>query len=286
MLILIEILIIAGIGGVVYFLIPKHNKPAAAHLAISPEKEKMAKEKNKLAFFSLLASINKPFPAQYKEELSYRLAAAKLPFSPEEFILVKELLIAGIIIFFFPTLKELPPLAYIIIIALGYFLPDVWIKTRVNKFKRQIILALPDVIDLLALCVGAGLDFILAIKWVVEKSSRNLLTEELNIVMREINMGKSRKAALLDLAKRYEVGELSTFSRNLIQADRMGTSIAEALNILSEDMRAARFRRGEQAALKAPMKMLIPLLLFIFPVVWIIVGGPILLQFMGTKIGF
>jgi tight adherence protein C len=74
--------------------------------------------------------------------------------------------------------------------------------------------------------------------------------------------------------------DLSTFARTLIQADKMGTSVTDALNILSEDMRLARYRRGEQMALKAPLKMLIPLLLFIFPVVGILVAGPILLDFI------
>ncbi len=287
MLLLIEILIFAAIASLVYFLMAnKKNKPASAHLKISPQKEEKLKGEKKLAVFKFFAAINRPLPRAFKESLSYRLAAAKIYISPEEFLLIKELFIIVLAIFLFPVLKQMPAASFFILAAAGYILPDMWLKVRINKFKREITRALPDSIDLLALCVGAGLDFMLAIKWVVEKSARNLLTEELSIVMREINMGKPRKAALVDLSKRYDIAELSTFSRNLIQADRMGTSIAEALNILSEDMRLARFRRGEQQALKAPIKMLIPLLFFIFPVVWVIVGGPILLQFMSTKIGF
>ena len=89
-----------------------------------------------------------------------------------------------------------------------------------------------------------------------------------------------RRDALRDLAKKYELPDLSTFTRTLIQADKMGTSVSEALNILSEDMRLARFRRGEAMALKAPLKMLAPLLCCIFPVVVILVGAPIFLDFM------
>jgi tight adherence protein C len=99
-------------------------------------------------------------------------------------------------------------------------------------------------------------------------------------MMQEINVGKPRRDALRDMARKYELPDLSTFSRTLIQADRMGTSVIEALNILSEDMREARFRRGEAMALKAPLKMLVPLLFFIFPVVAILVAGPVFLDFL------
>ena len=84
----------------------------------------------------------------------------------------------------------------------------------------------------------------------------------------------------MHLALKYDLPDLSTLARTLIQADKMGTSVAEALNILAEDMRLARFRRGEQLALKAPLKMLVPLLLFIFPVVGVLVAGPIFLDFV------
>ena len=86
------------------------------------------------------------------------------------------------------------------------------------------------------------------------------MVDELNTVLQEINVGKTRRDAIKDLASRYELPDLSTFARTLIQADKMGTSVTEALNILSEDMRLARYRRGETLALKAPMKMLVPLL--------------------------
>jgi tight adherence protein C len=164
--------------------------------------------------------------------------------------------------------------------AVGYMLPEFWLKGRIKHAKMIIIKDLPDAIDLLGLCVNAGLDFMLALKWVVDKSTPSVLMSELNTVMQEINVGKTRRDALKDLSTKYELTDLSSFSRTLIQADKMGTSVSEALNLLSEDMRIARFRRGEQLALKAPLKMLIPLLFFIFPVVGILVAGPILLDFM------
>ena len=164
-------------------------------------------------------------------------------------------------------------------IAIGYMLPEFWLKARIKKIKEDILKYLPDTVDLLGLCVNAGLDFMMALKYVVEKSTPTVIIDELRNMMQEINVGKPRRDALRDLARKYELPDLSTFSRTLIQADRMGTSVIEALNILSEDMREARFRRGEAMALKAPLKMLVPLLFFIFPVVAILVAGPVFLDF-------
>lgn len=158
--------------------------------------------------------------------------------------------------------------------------PEFFLKGRIKKIEAIMTKELPDAIDLLGLCVNAGLDFMLALRWVVDKSPKSVLIEELNTVMQEINVGKTRRDAIKDLAGRYNLPDLSTFSRTLVQADKMGTSVTEALNILSEDMRQSRYRRGEQIALKAPMKMLIPLLLFIFPVVGILVAGPIMIDFI------
>jgi tight adherence protein C len=201
--------------------------------------------------------------------------------SPEEFIFVKEVL-AGLVLFItFPSIK--PDMIFLWVCVgfiSGYMLPEFWVKGKIKRIKAVIVKELPDAIDLLGLCVNAGLDFMLSLKWVVEKSPPSVMVDELNTLLQEINVGKTRRDAIKDLAARYELADLSTFARTLIQADKMGTSVTEALNILSEDMRLARYRRGETLALKAPMKMLVPLLVFIFPVVGILVAGPILLDFM------
>jgi tight adherence protein C len=283
MLLLIELLIFAAITGGVYFFMSQKKTVSPKTLSLIADREEGFKGKRSFSLLNFLAAINKPLPDAFKESLTYKLSAAKLRVSAEQFLLIKELVIIGLIILFFPMLRDLSPAAYLIPVVAGFILPDIWIKVKIQGRKREIVKALPDVIDLLSLCVNAGLDFMLALKWVVEKSTPNLLTEELGFLMREINVGKPRKDALLDLAKRYDIPEVASFTRSLVQADRMGTSVADALNILSEDMRLARFRRGEQAAVKAPIKMLVPLLFFIFPVVWIIIGAPIIIQFMQQK---
>ncbi|OGX06017.1 MAG: hypothetical protein A2Z88_06025 [Omnitrophica WOR_2 bacterium GWA2_47_8] len=209
------------------------------------------------------------------------LSLAHVNLNPEEFMSLKILAIALILIVTFPMVEpDLVAFWIFMSFGAGYTLPEFWLKGNIKKAKNVMVKELPDAIDLLGLCVNAGLDFMLALKWVVDKSSPSVLMTELNTVMQEINVGKTRRDALRDLAQKYELPDLSSFSRTLIQADKMGTSVSEALNVLSEDMRLARWRRGEQLALKAPLKMLVPLLFFIFPVVGILVAGPILLDFI------
>ncbi|MFA5059276.1 MAG: type II secretion system F family protein [Candidatus Omnitrophota bacterium] len=229
-----------------------------------------------------LAMFNKPLCiGPLGARISKDLALAKVDMSPEEFLLIKELIIGGLLGATLPFIQaDVILFTSLMGFAIGYILPEFWLKGKISKVKNAIVKQLPDTIDLLGLCVNAGLDFMLALKWVIEKTPPSALADELNLIMQEINVGKSRRNALSDLSKKYDLPDLTTFTRTLIQADRMGTSVAEALNILSEDMRLARFRRGEQVALKAPLKMLVPLLLFIFPVVAILVGAPIFLDFM------
>ena len=145
---------------------------------------------------------------------------------------------------------------------------------------------LPNLIDLLSICVSGGLDFMLAVSRVIRDMKVCDLTRELAEAQREIQMGATRRDALKNLAWRVDMAEVYSFVRTLIQADRMGTSIGDALKLQSEEIRMKRFHRGEAMALKAPIKLLFPLFMFILPVVLIIVAGPILLTFIRGNINF
>ena len=230
-----------------------------------------------------ISRINKPLcQGAIRKRMTKELSIAHADMTPEEFMLIKEIICLAALTLTFPMVSG-PDFLFIWVVMCflgGYLIPEFWLKGKIKKAKEVIVKELPDAIDLLGLCVNAGLDFMLSLKWVVEKSPPSIMIKELNIVLQEINVGKTRREAIKDLAARYELPDLSTFARTLIQADKMGTSVTEALNILSEEMRLARFRRGEQLALKAPLKMLVPLLLFIFPVVGVLVAGPIMLDFM------
>jgi tight adherence protein C len=169
--------------------------------------------------------------------------------------------------------------------AVGFAAPVLWLRRRMQRRHQAILRMLPEVTDLLALCVGAGLDFLGALNKVIAAKAVKIsrpepLIEELAVVLQEIRLGKRRIDALKTMAERVSLPELSSFVRTLVQAEKMGTPIGEALAIHSEDVRLQRFTRAERAALQAPIKILGPLIFCIMPCVAIIVGAPIFLQFM------
>ena len=171
-------------------------------------------------------------------------------------------------------------------IAAGFIAPDFWLSLKVKKRHNEIRKDLPSVIDLLNLCVDSGLDFMLAVHRVIRDFKKCSLTDELSEVWRETRMGASRRDALQHLTRRVNLLELSSFVRTLLQADRMGSPMGEALKIQAEEIRMRRYLQGEETALKAPIKLLFPLFMFILPAVLVIVAGPIFLQFMRGGIKF
>lgn len=218
-----------------------------------------------------------------RRKIENRLLAANAGLLPEDFIALKEILLIlsiGFLIIFkgLFTGKEL--IWLVIFAGASLICPDLWLKMRISNRQKMIIKTLPDVIDLLSLCVNAGLDFGVAVKWVMDKSKPTPLIEELGLFLMETKVGKPRRQALEDMAKRIDLPEVYSFSRALIQTERLGTPVESALSVLAEEVRETRFRRGERLALQAPIKMLFPLIFFIMPVVGIIVGGPVLLQFL------
>jgi tight adherence protein C len=240
------------------------------------------KKKASLIPIRFLSMALKPLIVpEMRRRLIKDLSISQSDMSPEDFMFFKVVTVTAFLVLLpqlFP--KDMIIFSVLIGIVVGYMLPEVWIRNKIKKIKNDVVKQLPDTVDLLGLCVNAGLDFMMALKWVVEKSPPGIVVIELGNLLQEISVGKPRRDALRDLARKYELPDLSTFSRTLIQADKMGTSVSEALNILSEDMRLARYRRGEALALKAPMKLLVPLLFCIFPVVGILVGAPIFLDFI------
>lgn len=211
--------------------------------------------------------------------LNDRLDAAHVNLSPLEFFNLKILFIVLLFVVSIFAFSEVKTEGVAGAIVLGYLLPDIWLSRKIKKRKEEIIRVVPETVDLLGLCVEAGLDFTMAVKWVIEKTAGNPMIEELRFVLEEIKWGKSRSQALKDMSRRLAIPEVSSFSQTLVQAERMGTPVSEAFMILSEDTRMRRFHRGERFALKAPLKILIPLIFCILPVIGIIIGGPIILQF-------
>ncbi len=247
---------------------------------VSPRKNSLL-----LRFLNLFTPLNRRLLlAKIGERFKNKLVTAGSSLSVGQFLALKQVcaLLAFILVLVAARLK-FDPRVLIFSAIVGFFLPDLWINSRIKKRRQQVLRQLPSVIDLLGLTVGAGLDLTSAIDLVVKKSKSSPLIEELFNISQESRMGKTRREALRTMANRLNIPEVSSLVRTLVQADRMGTGIDEALRIHSEESRLVRFERGERLALQAPLKLLIPLIFCILPVVFIIVAGPIILEF--TQLG-
>lgn len=161
---------------------------------------------------------------------------------------------------------------------IGYIFPNSWLKAKAKLRQKEIQHTLPDVLDLLTVSVEAGLGFDAAILKVVEKQ-KGVLAEELLKVLQEIKMGRPRRESLRDLAKRNKPAEdLSNVVASLVQADQLGISIGGVLRNQAKQIRQKQRQRAEEKAQKAPVKMMIPLVFFVFPSIFIIVLGPAIIQ--------
>ena len=169
-------------------------------------------------------------------------------------------------------------LLILLIFLYFYAYPLMWLRGTLKKRHLAIMQALPFVLDLLTLSVEAGMDFMSALQRNCDRRKLDPLNEELIRMTREIQMGTARRIALRNMAERVRQPDLKAVSFALIQADELGVPIAPILRIQSEQLRARRFDRAERLANEAPVKMLGPLLLCIFPAVLIVLLAPILLE--------
>lgn len=165
--------------------------------------------------------------------------------------------------------------------ALGYYMPDLWLRGRERQRRDQIQRALPDAIDLLTISVEAGLGFDAALARVVEKSD-NTLTREFGRVINEMRVGVARRDALRALVERTGIDDLNTFVTAIVQAEQLGASIANVLRIQAAEMRVRRRQRAEILAHQAPIKMLFPMAFLIMPPIFVVVLGPAIPGIVGA----
>jgi tight adherence protein C len=165
--------------------------------------------------------------------------------------------------------------------VLGMAVPLLLLNQKIGKRKKSMQRDLPDVLDLLTVSVEAGLGFDGALAKLSEKM-KGALVEEFSRVLQEIRIGVTRRDALASMGARCEVPDLSLFTTSLLQADQLGVSIGNVLRVQSESMREKRRQRAEEKAMKAPIKMMLPLVLFIFPCIFIVLLGPAIIQVITT----
>ncbi|HIF64479.1 MAG TPA: type II secretion system F family protein [Deltaproteobacteria bacterium] len=164
---------------------------------------------------------------------------------------------------------------------LGYFIPRFVVGSRANKRRLLITRTLPDVVDMFVLCVEAGLGLNAAMKRVGDERSRDpddVLGRELSLMNYQLASGRSREDAFLELGRRNDAEDLKAFSSFMVQSDKLGTNIADALRVFAGESRSRRKQMAQEAANKAAVKLLFPLVLFIFPTMFLVILGPAIMK--------
>ena len=172
------------------------------------------------------------------------------------------------------------PLAIIVAPLLGFLFPNVWLADTRKRRELGVIRSMPVYLDFITMCVEAGLNLSGALGQAMEKAPPGPLRNEFAIVLRDLRSGLTRADALRRMADRLDITEVTSFVSAVIQAERMGASLAMVLRVQAEQRRNERFQRAEKLAMEAPIKLVGPLIIFIFPVTFIVLAFPIVMKFM------
>jgi len=172
----------------------------------------------------------------------------------------------------------------VLFLIIGFMFPEIWLTGRINARQRAVFRALPDALDLLTVCVEAGLGFDGAMGKVHEKWNDDLALE-FGRVLQEIRLGKLRREALRDLAERVNVPELTSFVAAVVQSEQLGVSMGKVLRIQSDQMRVRRRQMAEEEANRAPIKMVFPIGCLIFPSILLVLLGPAALMLLSSPLG-
>lgn len=224
--------------------------------------------------------LQRAMPASLLSGMQQRLILAGEPMTMQGF-LTFQLISIGLFtalpaLIVFGGVVAVSPISLVVVVALfgvGVFVPHYWIKQRVGQRQSQIIKSLPDAFDLITTCVEAGLGLDAALTRVAEKVE-GPFSLELRRALRDISLGKQRPVALKELGSRTGVPDLIQFVNAVVQAEQMGSSVGTVLRVQADQLRVRRRQRAEEQAYKAPVKMIFPLVLCIFPTLFIVILGP------------
>lgn len=175
-------------------------------------------------------------------------------------------------------------LALVGIAVLGYFYPRIWLKESLKKRRKAIVKALPTYLDFLTMSVEAGLNMNGALAQAVAKGPAGPLKSELAFVLRDLRAGLTRADALRRMEERVRISQVSSFTSAVIQAERMGASLGTTFRAQADQRRAERFQRAEKLAMEAPIKLIFPLVAFIFPVTFVVLMFPIVIKFIQSGV--
>ena len=237
---------------------------------------------------NLAKAFSRLSPSKTKADVELKLEMAGKPnnWGATEFfgIRIFVAIVLGVLIFLVVTMSKGLTAAIFsggLAAAIGFFLPILWLRSKIRNRQEEIVKGLPDALDLLTITVEAGMGFDGALQKVAEKWD-NELSKGFSKVVQEMRLGIPRRQALRNMDLTMGVSDVTTFVAAIIQAETLGVSIAKILRIQSEQMRTKRRQRAEEKANKAPIKMLFPMVFLIFPALFIIQLGPAVLIIMET----
>ena len=224
-------------------------------------------------------------PENYRVSVQVRLQKTGVSYllSAEQFIALRIIIsvIALLVVMLVMALLEMnEPIFLLIAPLIGFILPVVWLGDTRKKRDSLIIRQMPTYLDFITMSVEAGLNLSGAFVQARDKGPDGPLRNEFGIVLRDIRAGTNRADALRRMATRLDINEMTSFVSTIVQAERMGSSMGMVLRTQSEQRRTERFQRAEKLAMEAPVKLVGPLVLFIFPVTFIVIGFPIVMKFM------
>jgi tight adherence protein C len=233
--------------------------------------------------------LSRSTPQKARQNLMNRLDLAGRPgnLTPEDFAAVR--IVAAAVMAAIGLLLGLllaNPVYLIVSLAvgaiLGYYLPVLWLKQKVDARRSEIQKGLPDAMDLLVIAVDAGLGFDAALARVTDKY-RNALSDEFAKVLREVSLGRPRLEAMDEMGRSSGVEDLHNFIQAIIQSEQFGTGIGKILRIQADEMRRKRRQRAQEKAAQATLKMMLPMVGCIFPTLWIVLLGPAALILLAPR---
>jgi tight adherence protein C len=240
------------------------------------------------ALKKILSGVRRMLPKNLIDSVRVRLELAGIQdvvrldvFLAIKFFLPFVLLFTLIFLILFFEVPPMLRIGVVVLVPFTYMFPDYYLKSKTAKRQEDVRRSLPNALDLLTISVEAGLGFDQAL-YKVSGSIKGVLGEEFKRTMREMEIGVARKDALRNLCKRTDVGELNAFVFSIIQADIFGISIGKVLRIQAGEMRIKRKQIAEEKGMKAPVKLVFPTILFLFPALLIIVIGPAAIRIMDT----
>jgi tight adherence protein C len=233
--------------------------------------------------------MSRSTPQKARQNLMNRLELAGRPgnLTPEDFAAVRIVaaaVMAAIGLLLGLLLKNPVYLAVAVALGagLGFYLPVLWLKQKVDKRRNEIQKGLPDAMDLLVIAVDAGLGFDAALARVTDKY-KNALSDEFAKVLREVSLGRPRLEAMDEMGRSSGVEDLHNFIQAIIQSEQFGTGIGKILRIQADEMRRKRRQRAQEKAAQATLKMMLPMVGCIFPTLWIVLLGPAALILMAPR---